>query len=284
MFDKYMLIFNGKFYPVDNFSVDFENRAMLYGDSIFETMYSQGSNIPFFSDHILRIKAGMQVLEYNISEKFEIYPNKLYNEIIKLIHKNKLFSGARVKLMVFRTKGGYYTPQNNDAEYIITAEKAPSQYELNEKGYTLGVFEKIKKPVNIFANYKTANNLINILAGKYSAENKFDDSIILNSENNICETVSSNIFCKKDNKILTPALSEGCVAGIIRKNVIKTAKMTGVEIKETILTKQNLLDSDEVFLTNTITGVRWVLAFEKKRYYNTYSKKLIKILNDCYTN
>lgn len=279
-----MLIYNGKFIPADSFSIDFENRAMQYGDSIFETMYSQGSNIPFFNDHLMRIKAGMHALEYNISEKFEIYPTKLYNEIIKLIQKNKLFSGARVKLLVFRTKGGYFTPLNNNTEYIITAEKAPSKYELNEKGFSLGEFDKIQKPINIFSNYKTANNLIHILAGKYSEENKFDDCIILNSEKNICETVSSNIFCKKDNKIITPALNQGCVAGIIRKNVIKAAKMTGIEVDETILTKKNLLESDELFLTNSVSGVRWVLSFENKRYYNTYSKALIKILNECYAN
>lgn len=280
MFDKYMLIYNGKFYPSNNFLVKFNNRAMLYGDSIFETIFASGSNIHFFSDHIERLIEGMNTLEYKIPEKFEIYPNKLLKEINKLLIKNKLFAGAKIRITVFREQGGLYTPDTNEVNYIITAEKTQnSRYELNEKGFTIGVFDKIKKPINIFSKYKTANNLIYILAGKFSKENNFDECLILNSEKRITETVSSNLFYKKNDVIYTPALSEGCISGVLRKNVIKQAKLAGTDVNETQIEIRDLLNADEVFLTNSITGVRWVLAYENKRYYNNFSKRIIDELN-----
>ncbi len=280
MFDKYMLIYNGKFYPSNNFLVKFNNRAMLYGDSIFETIFASGSNIHFFSNHIERLIEGMNTLEYKIPEKLEIYPNKFLKEIKRLLIKNKLFAGAKIRITFFREQGGLYTPENNNVNYIITAEKTKnSKYELNEKGFTIGVFDKIEKPINIFSKYKTANNLIYILAGKFSKENNFDECLILNTDKRIAETVSSNFFYKKNNKIYTPALSEGCISGVLRKNVIKQAKLAGFKVIETRIEITDLLNADEVFLTNSITGVRWVLAFENKRYYNNFSKRIIDELN-----
>lgn len=281
MFNKRHIVYNGNFIPEENFTLSLNNRAFLYNDSVFETIFSLSHKVLFLDKHIERLISGMNALEMSVPKNFTV--NKFENEILKLLLKNKIFGSARIRLKIYRKEGGLFTPENNYTEYIITAKKLKEKkFILNEAGLKLGEFTKIRKNKTLFSNFKSQNSFLSILAGKYAKKNSLDDCIIFNDENRICETVSSNIFIVKGGKILTPALSEACVAGIMRKVVIKTAKESGILVKETSLKKEDLLQSEEVFLTNSISGIRWVIAYKEKRYFNKTAKKLIEIINEKY--
>ena len=118
------------------------------------------------------------------------------------------------------------------------------------------------------------------MAGIYARENKLDDCILLNEKGNIIEGISSNIFIIKGKNLITPALTEGPVAGIMRKQILRIANSIGFIIHhEKAVTIDDLLKADEVFFTNSISGVKWVLSFKDKRYYNQNVKMLNEKLN-----
>ena len=202
-------------------------------------------------------------------------------EIIKLLHKNKLYQGVRIRLSVFRDQGGKYTPQSNNASYIVETEYLEKDhYELNHKGSIIGIFPEIKKAINDLSNLKSANALLFVMAGIYAKQNKLDDCILLNEAGNIVEGISSNIFLIKGNVISTPPLKDGPVAGIMRKQILKIADLNGLKINfESSLNEAHLLNADEIFFTNSISGIQWVIAYKDRRYFNHIARQFIDKLN-----
>jgi len=273
------IIINGEYVNSDEVCIDIENRAYKYGDALFETIHANGTKLQFFDDHIARLKHGLKMLKINVPQSIE--SGKILLEIEQLLNKNKFLKGARIRLCVFRNNGGNYTPLTNNSTYIVNAYKLPFyDYQINEKGISLSLFTDLRKQNNYLANIKSSNALIYIMAGLYAQENNIDDSIILNENNNIIETTSSNIFIIKGKTVLTPSLSDGCVAGIMRKQIIKLLLAMKLEVIDDIhIEPHHLLLADEIFITNSINGIRWVKGFENKRFYNTISKQLIAELN-----
>jgi len=271
---------NGKF----NLSTDpvfkLNNRAFRYGDALFETIYASGGVIPFFRDHYDRLTRSMKILKMQCPPEFT--RDILHKEITGLLTRNKLFQGARIRLTVFRDGGGLYSPDSNNIAYLIEATRIDNdRFILNDKGFIIDVYDHIKKPVNILSNLKTTNSLLYVLAGIYKKENGIDDCIILNENNIICEAISSNIFIAKDNVILTPSLESGCVSGIMRERIINiAADMNYTVYDDSHFNTNELLTADELFLTNAVAGIRWVLGFKKRRYYNRIAKIITKRLNE----
>src|SRR5690606_38340675 len=98
--------------------------------------------------------------------------------------------------------------------------------------------------------------------------------LILNSEGFLCESLSSNIFIWYQKTLYTAALSEGCIAGIMRRVIIEMAQENGIEVVEAQISPEILHEADELFLTNAIHGIHWVMGYKNKRYFNHLSKKL----------
>ncbi len=95
------------------------------------------------------------------------------------------------------------------------------------------------------------------MAGIYAKEKKLDDCLLINENGNIIEGISSNIFLIKGSTLTTPSLKEGPVAGIMRKQILKIADDVGFKINnESSITQSQVLHADEVFLTNSINGIR----------------------------
>lgn len=273
------ILYNGDYHNKESFGLSYQNRAFCYGDALFETMHANGTEIQFFEDHMTRLKYGMQVLKMEIPTVIE--SGFIEKEIIKLLHKNKLYQGVRIRLSVFRNNGGKYTPSDNNISYLVETEYIENEYyQLNQKGLIIDIFRDIKKPVNQLSNLKTANSLLYIMAGLHAKEKKLDDCILLNEKGNLLEGISSNLFIIKKSTLSTPALKEGPVAGIMRKQILKIADRMGFDINhESEISEKQLLDADEVFLTNSISGIKWVVAYKEKRYFNSNAKNLVDQLN-----
>lgn len=273
------ILHNGEYHFKDDFGLSFKNRAFCYGDALFETMHANGTEIQFFEDHMTRLKYGMNVLKMEIPSIIET--GFIEKEIIKLLHKNKLYQGVRIRLSVFRNEGGKYTPTDNNISYLVETEHIENDhYELNHKGLLIDIFKEIKKPVNVFSSLKSANALLYVMAGSYAKERKLGDCILLNENGNIIEGISSNIFIIKGDAIYTPPLKDGPVAGIMRKQILKIADSNGLKINfKDSINETQLLNADEVFLTNSITGIRWVLAYKDKRFFSNIARQIIDKLN-----
>lgn len=253
------------------------NRAFKYGDAIFETIRVLDGKLCFLPDHFERLKKGMDFLQF---KNCEITFETLIKQIEDLVVKNNIKKGGRVRLTVFREAEGFYTPFNEKCGYVIEAKPIEqNHYSLNPDGLIIDIYNLHRRSTSKLSNIKTTNDIPQILAGLYALENNLDDCIILNKHNRIVETTNSNIFLYKKNNIYTPSLDEGCMDGVMRKQILKIAEKLKINIFEGMLNANVLLQTDEVFVTNVVRGVQWVKTFKEKNYTNEASQVFVNELN-----
>ena len=270
---------NGNFILADAPLVTVNNRSFRYGDALFETIRITNYNPQFLKEHLQRLFNGMKVLKMESNPLF----NETYIEhaILELAQKNNITSDGRVRLTVFRNEGGMYAPSDNKVSYILEAYTIEEKgYVLNQKGYTVDLYTEFKKAQNALSSIKSANSAIYVMAGINKIEQALDECLLLNDKHHIIEAISSNIFAVKNGVLYTPPVSDGCVDGVMRKKVIELAQANKIAVYEISIMQSVLLGADEFFLTNTITGIRWVVAYKQKRYFNDTSKKLTDKLNE----
>jgi branched-subunit amino acid aminotransferase/4-amino-4-deoxychorismate lyase len=278
MLSEYILL-NGKYYSANENVLSCQNRGFCYGDALFETIHCLGTQPQFFELHWARLIKGMGILKMIPGDDFGLVNIKKCIE--KLLNKNRIFKGARIRLTLFRDAEGYYTPGKDTISWLVeTSVLQQEQYTLNTKGLIIDIFDGLHKPVNILSNLKTTNALLYILAGIYRREKGFDECLILNQYGRIAESISSNVFAAYGNTIITPPLSEGCIEGTMRQTILKIAKDMGYKTEERGLLEKNLLEAEEVFLTNAIKGIQWIGAYKERRYYNFIARKLSAKLNE----
>lgn len=232
----------------------------------------------FLRDHVARLKLGMTVLRMNVPAEFNT--ENISELIFQLLKHNSHAPDARIRLTVFRNEGGYYTPETNDISFLIESEEIKGSYELNQKGYWADIYTDIKKPLNKLANIKSGNALLYVMAGLAKQSMKLDECFIINDNGGICESISANIFVVKNGTLFTAPLTEGCVAGIMRKQILSLAAENKILAFENPLTTYTIMNGDEVFLTNSISGIRWVGQFKQKYYVNKMAQFFTDKLNE----
>jgi len=275
--DKYCIL-NGHLISVYEPSVAFNNRAFRYGDALFETIRFCNNKIMFLREHVSRLKIGMTVLRMNLPAEFN--SENIHELIMQLLKHNTHAPNARIRFTVFRNDGGFYTPETNDISFLIESEELQNVYELNQKGLWVDIYSDIKKPVNKLSNLKSANALIYVMAGLAQQSKKLDDCFLINEFGNICESISANIFLVKNGTIYTAPLTEGCVAGVMRAQIMNLAGQNKILSFENPVTINSLMNADEVFLSGSIKGIQWVGQFKQKFYTNKMSQFFIDKLNN----
>lgn len=272
-------IYNGHLINLYEPAISFTNRAFRYGDSLFESIRFTNGKAMFLVDHIKRIKLSMTTLRMNVPAEFTTA--NIEHLIVHLISENKIKTDARIRLTVFRNDGGYYTPDTNDISFLIEAEPLEnSGYQLNQKGLWVDVYAEIKKPITKIANLKTGNALLYVMAGLTKKSLKLDDCLLVNDNGNIIESISSNVFVVKNGTLYTSPITDGCVDGVMRKQILDLAKLNRILVFEQTLTINTLMNGDEVFLTNAIKGIQWVGQFKNKFYTNPTSVLFTEKLNE----
>jgi branched-chain amino acid aminotransferase len=250
---------------------------------LFETIRITNNKIQFLKDHVQRLHKAMSVFKMQINST--ISEQYFENAINELAQKNGITSDGRVRLTVYRNEGGLYAPNDNNVSFLIEAKTIEEKgYVLNTKGYTVDLFTEYNKPKNVLSTIKSANSLIYVLAGLYKKSKDLDDCLLLNDKGNIIESISSNIFAVKNGVLYTAPVSDGCVEGVMRKKIMEVAAKNKIAVQEVSILQNILLSSDELFLTNAISGIRWVVAYKQKRYFNNTSKNLIEKLNEFVSN
>lgn len=229
--------------------------------------------------HADRLMAGMKALKLDGSSLMDEY--FLKQKAVELVKRNRLKGDVRLRLSIYREGDGLYTPESNAAGYVLEASPlTDTNYLMNKKGLIVDVYDEITKPVNKLSNFKTSNALLYVMAGLYKKEHNLDDVFMLNQQGFLCESMTSNIFVVYEKQIYTPALSEGCVSGVMRSVVMEIAKSKRISIIEAQLNPEVLKQAEEVFITNAVGGIRWVMGYGRKRYFNENAKMLSALLNE----
>lgn len=270
--------YNGQTLPGDELILSAENRGFFYGDGFFETIRLIDGYAVHLEDHLDRMNRSFQFLQ--IEPPFTPDFATLDTMIRQLAELNNIQSGGRVRLTIFRESGGYYTPNHDRSGYLMQCSPlAENNFELNRNGLHLTLYNQNRKPVSPLCTLKTLNSILYVLAGIFARNQGLDDALIMNSDDSIIESTHSNLFIVKDNRIITPGVDDGCIPGVMRRNILKIIEnKTAYDLQRRSISQKDLLDADEVFLTNAIKGIQWVVGFKEKRYYHKVSSHLASLL------
>jgi len=274
-----MINFNGSIVS-DDTNILTRNRAFLYGDAVFETVKIMDSKVLFLEDHYFRLMSSMRVIRMEIPMNFTM--EYLEEQILTLAKSKNLAISSRARITVYRNDGGYYLPQDNTVSFLISVESLDTAlYSINQKEYIVDLYTDFYVAKQLLSSIKTTNKIINITASIFANENGLDNCLLLNDSKNVIEALQGNLFMLKGNTLTTPPVSEGCLNGVMRKQILELArKIANLEVVEAIISPFDLQKADELFITNVIKGIQPITKYRKKEFTTEFASKLVRNLND----
>ncbi len=269
--------YNGSLLPSGTPLFDAGSRAFRYGDGLFETMLVQKDQIRLAGYHFDRLFSGMGFLRFAVPPG--LTRERLTSEVLDLCDRNGSPTLSRVRLVVFRNDGGIFDGANSNPHYVIESWPFPENAgEHSPKDLVIDVFPEGRKACDLLANLKSNNYLLYLLAARYAGEHGLDDCLVLNSRDTLADTAIANLFYFRAGRCYTPPLTDGGVAGVMRRHLLAAMPGAGFPIEEKTVTIPDLLAADEVFLTNAIRGIRGVATFRGTRYTHTLTTALCQKL------
>ena len=264
-----MMNFDGAILPVGQGILTADNRGFRYGDGLFETMLAIEGRVRLWPYHFERLLSGMRMLRFEPTAQFT---TAIEQQILELCAVNGDVAEAahsRVRLTVFRGDGSLTDTIDTFPHYIIQSGPWPSGPDgWNTEGLVIDIFAGGCKACDAYATLKSNNYLLYSLAAMYGRERGLDDCLVLNSHGRLADSTIANLFYIKDHRFYTPPLSEGCVAGVMRRFLLEALPRAGYSVHEQPVSPEELAGADEVFLTNALRGIRWVRSFRGTAYGN----------------
>ncbi|ABQ03179.1 aminotransferase class IV [Flavobacterium johnsoniae] len=276
-----MINFNGNIVEEENLLT--QNRAFLFGDGVFETVKIINNKILFLEDHYFRLMASMRVVRMEIPMNFTM--EHFEEQILNLVQQKGISASARARITVFRNDGGLYLPKTNEISYLIHASQLESTvYALNTGQYEVDLYKDFYVTKQLLSSIKTTNKMINVTGSIFAYENGLANCLLINDAKNVVEGLQGNLFMLAGKKLITPPISEGCLNGIMRKQILALAKkVEGIEVVEEIISPFDLQKADELFLTNVIMGIQPITKYRKKEFTSNLAHLLVQKLNESIT-
>ena len=273
-----MINYNGEILPSDN-NLSSSNRAFLYGDGVFETLKIVNNTILFLEDHYFRLMASMRIVRMKIPNNFTL--EYLEAQILNLAKAQNCENSARVRFTVFRNDGGFYLPNTNSVSFQIQVFPVENTlYSFSDANYEVDLYKDFFISKQLLSTIKITNKMINITGSIFAEENDLQNCILLNNDKNVVEALNGNLFMLLGTKLITPPISEGCLNGIMRKQILQIAKkIESVEVIEEVISPFDLQKADELFITNVISGIQPITKYRKKEYKTDLAKEILTNLN-----
>ncbi|MBU7007512.1 aminotransferase class IV [Phosphitispora fastidiosa] len=257
-----MVYLNGEFVPAAEAKISVFDHGFLYGDGIFETMRAYDGRIFMVSEHLDRLYSSAKELELNMTWS----RGELTEVLARLVSLNG--DNQYIRLTVTRGPGPVGIDPRLCPEPTITA--VSKEININERLYREGaqaVF--VETPRNLAAaartDIKSLNFLNNILAKQEVVSSGADEGFMLNYKGQVTEGTVSNVFMVRDQCLLTPSPACGLLEGIARMKVMEIGCEMGWRVEETILSRKDLLNAEEVFYTNSGSEVVPVVKLDSGR-------------------
>ena len=275
-----MINLNGTILEKHKAAISISNRGLNYGDAIFETLRVSAGKIYFWEDHYFRLMASMRILRMEIPMNFT--QEYLETQILATIEANGVITAAyRIKILVWRQEGGLYSPTTNEIDFSVQcSDLQNSFYLVSQDQYEVELFKDHYITSGLLSTLKTNNKIINVLGSIFAKENGYENCLLLNEKKQIVEALNGNLFLVKGDVIKTPPLKDGCLKGIMRKQILAIlADLHDYDVQEVSISPFELQKADEMFVTNVITGIQSITKYRKKQYTNTIAKELLGKLN-----
>ncbi len=255
------------------------NRSFLYGDGVFETVKVVDGKVLFVEDHYFRLMSSLRIVRMKIPMIFTL--EYFEAQLLSLVQALKIEDSARVRFTVFRNEGGYYTPTDSTVSFVIQASALPNkEYTCVSTKYEVDLYKDFLVTKHLLSTLKTNSKMIQITASIFAQENQLDSCLLINDTKNVVEATNGNLFMLMGNSLITPPVSEGCLNGIMRKQIMNLAKkIEGIEMVELPISPFDLQKADGLFVTNVIQGVLPISKYRKKEYESTICNQLVSLLN-----
>lgn len=242
---------NGKIQKASTPAIAVSDQAFMFGWGVFETIRIYNS-LPFMlTEHLERLRYAAEKLEIHFSGE----ACSLEKHVFDFIQQAELKEGV---IRITLSKG-----VNDQSVLVITSRPVNYHPEEYQKGFTMKSSAIRKNPSSPLTYLKTVNYLDNILARKEAQREGFDEALLLNTENNLCEGSMSNVFFVKSGKIFTPAAECGLLEGISRKFLMDNLiHFSGIELELGKFELMDLYSADEVFITNSVLQIMPVVRVD----------------------
>ena len=273
-----MINFNGVILDSD-FQLSVNNRSFLYGDGVFETLKIVDRTILFFEDHYFRLMASMRIVRMEIPMSFTL--EFLESQILSLVNQLAIENSARVRITVYRNEGGYYAPNQNSVSYVVQAAPLSDKtYTIEKSNFEVDLYKDFAVTKQLLSTLKTTNKMIHVTASIFAKENQLESCLLVNDSKNVIEAISGNLFMLMGNTLITPPISEGCLNGIMRKQIITlTKQFETIDFVEREISPFDIQKADELFITNVIQGIQPITKYRKKEFEIKLALQLLEKLN-----
>lgn len=235
-------------------------RGELFGDGVFETLHIVNGRVLWAAEHARRLRKAAQALQLEL-------PAPVDAVMEALAQLAGPFPRARAKILLQRTGEGPYMPTTALASYSLYIGPLPT-----ESPFPLGKPQRlVRYPVQFLTHtpwsaYKTLSAIGYVQAAHFAQHWRCDDALLLSVEGFLAETGRANIFFWDGQTLRTPALRSGCVAGIMRQVVLRTARQLGIPTEEGLYPPSDLAAAKELFTTNVIQGLSSVIGLHGEGY------------------
>ena len=232
------------------------NRGFRFGDGCFETMLVQNGTCSLLPLHLARLKKSLPVLGLQWPESLN-----LEEQLMQVCEGTA--GWQRVRLWVWRSGEGIYTPESQEANTMLMASpaSAPTLTIKNNVAFS----EEVELLSSRWSFIKSISALPYIMAGKEKREKASDELILCSHRGEVAEGTVSNLFWKKRKRWYTPALDTGCVAGVMRAWIMKQLIIKGEPAFEVVAQPDELQKVDKLVCTN-VAGLYPISQLEGKSY------------------
>jgi len=228
--------------------IDVLDRGFQYGDGVFETIVYKNGKLQLWDEHIQRIQQSAKRLKINTVEE------SVWLDDIK---KLNITNDAVLKLILTRgISGRGYAYESGSVPTRVCAVFALPEYnESHQTGITARICETTVSMNASLAGIKHLNRLENVLARNEWNNKTIAEGLMLDINNHVIEGTMSNVFCVLEDELYTPSLEYSGVNGVVRQHIIKLAGENNIPVNVIELSKQNFLQMDSIFITNSVIGL-----------------------------
>jgi branched-chain amino acid aminotransferase len=275
------IFIDGKYLDERDAKVSVFDHGLLYGDGIFEGIRIYNGRVFKLKEHIDRLFYSAKAILLNIP----LSHAQLVKATVETCRKNKLREGY-IRLIVTRGVGtlGLNPRTCKKPSVIIIADKIqlypPAYYQRGLDIITVPTTRNLHSALN--PAIKSLNYLNNILAKIEANNGGCEEAVMLNAEGFVAECTGDNLFIVKNGALFTPPLSAGALYGITRQTVIELAEAAGIKVSEPNLTRYDLFNADECFLTGTGAELIPVVKIDGRVIGTGRPGKLTRKLEDQY--
>jgi branched-chain amino acid aminotransferase len=241
-----------------------ESEGLLFSEKIRAVR----SAFPFYGETLEMIKQKLMIFNQTFPELTENDGAELKRQMERTLTKNKQFLGAVLTIR-------FWISDQKIQYSIQSAKHENAGYGLNDKGLYVTVFDTIRKSVSSLSNTSLGSELNWRIAGNYPKDIASDEFLLMNTDGQIIEAVGSNVYLIKGRMVKGASIYHGAYADISKPLMLSVYNKLQLRYSEKDgINDQDMKEADEILLVNAIDGIRWVVGFEGKRYFNNAIRKI----------